>query len=84
MPRDIADILEDAVEKDDGVTAGKITMETALAAATRPHDFKLLVQGEGPVATTMEDVVQHEEQEPTPAAPVGDAGRDPANLIPGL
>jgi twitching motility protein PilT len=63
------------------VTAGKITMETALAAASRPHDFKLLVQGEGRVGTSMDDVVQ----DPAAAAePPVDASRDPANLIPGL
>jgi len=45
-------------------------MDVAMAAASRPHDFKLLVQGEGRVGTTMEDVVQSE--------------RDPADLIPGL
>jgi twitching motility protein PilT len=69
----------------EAVTAGKITMETALAAATRPHDFKLLVQGEGRVGTTMDDVVQGEPEAeaPTPAAAT-DASRDPANLIPGL
>jgi twitching motility protein PilT len=64
----------------DAVTAGRITMETALAAASRPHDFKLLVQGEGRVGTTMEDVVQ----DPAEAPSGGDASRDPANLIPGL
>jgi twitching motility protein PilT len=45
------------------VTDGRITMDTALGYATRPHDFKLLVQGEGRVGTTMEDV----EQLPPPA-----------------
>jgi twitching motility protein PilT len=64
------------------VTAGKVTMDVALAAASRPHDFKLLVQGEGRVGTTMEDVVQGEAD----GAAVGtdDPSRDPANLIPGL
>jgi twitching motility protein PilT len=47
------------------VKAGKVTMDTALSYATRPHDFKLLVQGEGRVGTTMEDVEQVEE---TPGA----------------
>jgi len=65
------------------VTAGKVSMETAMQAASRPHDFKLLVQGEGKVGTSMDDVVQ---EEPAAAAPppAQDAGRDPANLIPGL
>jgi hypothetical protein len=54
-------------------------MDTALANATRPHDFKLLVQGEGRVGTTMDDVIQDEET-PDNAA----ADRDPSSLIPGL
>jgi twitching motility protein PilT len=62
----------------EAVTAGKITMETAMAAATRPHDFKLLVQGDGRVGTTMEDVVQSDEPEPERTE------RNPADLIPGL
>lgn len=61
------------------VTEGKVSMEMALQYASRPHDFKLLVQGEGRVGTTMEDVAQEEE---APAAVTAD--RDPANLIPGL
>jgi twitching motility protein PilT len=68
----------------DAVTAGKITMETALSAASRPHDFKLLVQGEGRVGTTMEDVMQQSEEAAAEPAGAGDASRDPANLIPGL
>jgi twitching motility protein PilT len=65
------------------VTAGKITMEVAMAAASRPHDFKLLVQGEGRVGTTMEDVNQ-DQGEARDVAPAVDPGRDPADLIPGL
>ncbi len=61
------------------VTDGRVTMETAMNAATRPHDFKLLVAGEGRVGTTMDDVVQAE-----PAEQSGPASRDPSNLIPGL
>jgi twitching motility protein PilT len=70
------------------VTAGKITMETAMAAASRPHDFKLLVQGEGRVGTTMEDVIQEpDEEEPPNGNGNGNGGsteRDPSSLIPGL
>ena len=40
------------------VKDGRVSMETALANATRPHDFKLLVQGEGRVGTTVDDVLQ--------------------------
>jgi twitching motility protein PilT len=60
------------------VTAGKITMETAMAAASRPHDFKLLVQGEGRVGTSIDDVEQDQ------GGAGNDPSRDPANLIPGL
>jgi twitching motility protein PilT len=42
------------------VTDGRVSMETALDYATRPHDFKLLVQGEGRVGTSMADVFQEE------------------------
>jgi twitching motility protein PilT len=66
----------------EALTAGKITMETALEAASRRHDFKLLVEGEGRIGTTMEDVVQEEKEATTPLN--GDTGRDPASLIPGL
>ena len=40
----------------DAYTAGRITMDTALRFATRPHDFKLLVDAEGHLGTTMHDV----------------------------
>ena len=40
------------------VRDGGITLETGTANATRPHDFKLLVQGEGRLGTTMDDVMQ--------------------------
>jgi twitching motility protein PilT len=69
------------------VTAGKVAMETALQAATRPHDFKLLVQGEGKIGTTMDDVARAEQAAAEHAAaqkPPQNADRDPANLIPGL
>src|SRR3954447_15353477 len=69
------------------VKDARIDMDTALANATRPHDFKLLVQGEGRVGTTMEDVIQEPdaESENGNGNGSGDAtGRDPSNLIPGL
>jgi twitching motility protein PilT len=62
------------------VTDGRVTMETALDFATRPHDFKLLVQGGGRTAgSTMDDVVQNQETPPSEQD-----GRDAADLIPGL
>jgi twitching motility protein PilT len=36
--------------------AGRIAMDDALRVATSPHDFKLLVAGEGRTATSMDDV----------------------------
>jgi twitching motility protein PilT len=56
------------------VNAGRVTFEDAMKVASSPHDFKLLMQAEGRVGTTMEDVAAAEEQrEPAtpPAAPVG-------------
>jgi twitching motility protein PilT len=74
------------------VRDGRVLMETAMTYATKPHDFKLLVQGEGRVGTTMEDVDQSQGQPAddgegaTVEAPGEEtaASRDPANLIPGL
>jgi twitching motility protein PilT len=67
----------------EAVTAGKVSMDTAMHYASRPHDFKLLVQGEGKVGTSMDDVIQ-----PDAAAEEAErqsrTERDPANLIPGL
>ncbi len=42
--------------------AGRITMEEALAAASSPHDFKLLVGADGRRGTTMEDLAQAQTQ----------------------
>jgi twitching motility protein PilT len=38
------------------VTAGRVSLEDALNAATSPHDFKLLLEAEGRRGTTMADV----------------------------
>src|SRR5436190_10924242 len=61
----------------EAVTDGKVTMETAMQAASRPHDFKLLIQGEGRVGTTMEDVDQSQADAPA-SAPAGAGARDPS------
>jgi twitching motility protein PilT len=71
------------------VKDGRVTMDNAMNYASKPHDFKLLVQGEGKVGTSMDDVVQEPDPEPdegpTVSSPGEDpTGRDPANLIPGL
>ncbi len=51
----------------DHLKAGRITMDQALAAATSPHDFKLLVAADGKRGTTMEDLTDAESRR-TPAA----------------
>ena len=38
------------------VKAGRVTTEEALRVASSPHDFKLLLQADGRVGTTMEDL----------------------------
>jgi twitching motility protein PilT len=38
------------------VQAGRVSMDDALSMATSPHDFKLLVAGEGRLSTSMEDL----------------------------
>jgi twitching motility protein PilT len=47
--------------------AGRVTMEDALRVATSPHDFKLLVAGDGRTATSMDDLgdttARHTERE---------------------
>jgi twitching motility protein PilT len=41
--------------------AGLVSMEDAFAAASSPHDFKLLVAGDGRTSTSMEDIVSDEQ-----------------------
>jgi twitching motility protein PilT len=64
------------------VKSGLIDMDTALENATRPHDFKLLVQGEGRTGTTMEDVMQEDDDDESSNG--NSSERDPSSLIPGL
>jgi twitching motility protein PilT len=49
------------------VQAGRVTRENALAAASSPQDFKLLLAAEGRVSTSMADVMSA-----TPAAPAAE------------
>src|ERR1700759_5198537 len=60
------------------VKAGRVTFEDAMRVATSPHDFKLLMQAEGPKGTKMEAVAPAEHQRepgeapqsgPTPGSP---------------
>jgi twitching motility protein PilT len=50
--------------------AGRVSMEDALHVASSPHDFKLLVAGDGRTATSMDDLHGAAEEEvPKPAPP---------------
>jgi twitching motility protein PilT len=42
------------------VKAGRVTFEDAMHVASSPHDFKLLMQADGRVGTTMDDVAAAE------------------------
>jgi twitching motility protein PilT len=42
------------------VKAGRVTFEDAMLVASSPHDFKLLMQADGRVGTTMDDVAAAE------------------------
>jgi twitching motility protein PilT len=56
------------------VKAGRVTFEDAMHVASSPHDFKLLMQADGRVGTTMEDVAVAEsnrESSARPATPLG-------------
>jgi len=42
------------------VRAGDVSLEDALLSATRPHDLKLLIQTDGRLRTTMDEVIQQQ------------------------
>ena len=54
--------------------AGRVSMEDAMRVASSPHDFKLLVAGEGRTATSMDDLaglaITPALTTPEPVAPV--------------
>src|SRR3954462_5997246 len=56
------------------VKAGRVTFEDAMAVASSPHDFKLLMQADGRLGTTMEDVAVAEGHRQDSEA---DAGKQP-------
>jgi twitching motility protein PilT len=68
------------------VKAGRVTTEEALKVASSPHDFKLLLQADGRVGTTMEDVAQaqarREEVTPPPVPPGGTSPGTPPSTPP--
>jgi twitching motility protein PilT len=51
------------------VKAGRVTFEDAMRVASSPHDFKLLMQADGRVGTTMEDVAVAEANRGAQAKP---------------
>jgi twitching motility protein PilT len=51
------------------VKAGRVTFEDAMHVASSPHDFKLLMQADGRVGTTMDDVAQAQESREAAAKP---------------
>jgi twitching motility protein PilT len=61
------------------VQAGRVSMEVALKAATHAHDFKLLVSSDGLRSTSVESVMESEEEQDEPvaaAAPANGGGPD--------
>jgi len=65
------------------VKAGRVTFEDAMRCASSPHDFKLLMQADGRLGTTMEDVAAAQERtDPVaPAAgPPSSASRPPLTV----
>jgi twitching motility protein PilT len=59
----------------DHLKAGRIDMDRAMAYASSPHDFKLLVAADGRRGTTMEDLAQAEEARAASTAPAASALR---------
>jgi twitching motility protein PilT len=66
--------------------AGRVSMEDALAVATSPHDFKLLVASEGRKGTTMDDLGDATRRHEKIGAPPAAAPRPapPAPAVPGV
>jgi twitching motility protein PilT len=63
--------------------AGRVAIEDAMAAASSPHDFKLLIAGEGRMATSMADLTgAREHHEPAPPAETPPAETPPAHTLP--
>jgi twitching motility protein PilT len=44
------------------VKAGRVSVDDALAFATSPHDFKLLLAADGKRGTTMDDLAEAQER----------------------
>ena len=57
------------------VKAGRVTFEDAMRCASSPHDFKLLMQADGRLGTTMEDVAAAQDR----TGPVAPAAGPPSH-----
>jgi twitching motility protein PilT len=66
--------------------AGRVSLEDALRVSTSPHDFKLLVAGDGRTATSMDDIVSDQRsplrQVEVPAGGGEDNGHDTPDEAP--
>jgi twitching motility protein PilT len=66
------------------VKAGRVAMDDAIQAASSPHDFKLLVAGDGRTATSMDDLARggrtDEAPAPAPAPAPASPVREPSPL----
>jgi twitching motility protein PilT len=63
--------------------AGRVSMDDAMRVASSPHDFKLLVAGEGRTATSMNDLARSDRDKPAaapaqPARPAPPAAPEPS------
>jgi hypothetical protein len=56
--------------------AGRVSLEDALRVSTSPHDFKLLVAGDGRTATSMDDIVSGEKSPLRPVEVPASGGSD--------
>src|SRR3984957_3359375 len=61
------------------VKAGRVSFEDAMHVASSPHDFKLLMQADGRMGTTMEDVAAAEQRR-APAEQPESIGSEPAGI----
>jgi twitching motility protein PilT len=67
------------------VQQGRVSMEEALKAATHQHDFKLLVSSDGMRSTSVESVMESEEEpdEPVTATAPANGGGPDVSGVPG-
>jgi twitching motility protein PilT len=66
------------------VQAGRVAMEEAVQAASSPHDFKLLVAGDGRTSTSMSDLQsdRHHDEAPASSSPAHATAAVPHEPVP--